>query len=67
MRHFNLKHGPWPARDCAVPPAPNERGWAVLPEQGEEQERAAREWLWHLQAGHFSLSLDGRGQGEGDR
>ena len=58
MRQFNLKHGPWPARDCAVPAAPNPRGWQVLPEQGEEQERAAREWLRHLEAGRFKRSTE---------
>jgi hypothetical protein len=56
VRQFNLKHGPWPARDCAVSAAPNARGWETLPEQGEEQERAAREWLRHLEAGHFTAA-----------
>src|SRR5260221_6183567 len=98
LRTFNLKHGPWPARENSLS-APREMsrsarlgdelraahgegvfvGWDFwaqpvrhrgaqpvpetgprrdgeyeeLPEQGEEQERPAREWLRHLQAGGY--------------
>src|SRR3954449_13600762 len=62
MRQFDLKHGPWPARNPLAPSGGEGRergiGWEALLEQGEEQERAAREWLRHLEAGRFKRSTE---------
>jgi len=56
MKSWNLKHGPKPARGAQRGAAPFNNGYAELPEQGEEQERAAREWLRHLRAGRLAGS-----------
>jgi hypothetical protein len=51
MKSWNLKHGPKAARGAQAGAAPFNSGYAELPEQGEEQDRAAREWLWHVEGG----------------
>jgi len=53
MKSWNLKHGPRPAREAQTATAPFNNGYAELPEQGEEQDRAAREWLRHVERGRI--------------
>jgi hypothetical protein len=53
MKSWDLKHGPKPARGAQAAAAPFNNGYAELPEQGAEQQRAAREWLRHVEKGRI--------------